>query len=216
LNYFEASFLLETAAQGGNVEAQFRWGTWLLEGIGVPHDLEGARNWLESAAKAGHSRAALALATSYRPFIDTGFDFYSSTDIDQALFWLNQAMAAEIPEAFYLAGRIHFDGDGDRPPDRRKAEELLGYALQLGLDPQFEGRAEFVFSQAESLRISRQRAMEQQALQVFFIGVLLYGAFNGGGGSSGSQDCHLAACKATFSSTGNAGADMLGYSLMMR
>jgi hypothetical protein len=64
-DYAQARRLLEPMAEKGSVEAQFRVGTMLSLGQGVPEDHAHAALWFERAAAQGHHEAAVTLANMH-------------------------------------------------------------------------------------------------------------------------------------------------------
>ena len=65
-NYDEAASWLRKAADSGDEEAQFLYGSMLAEGLGVDYDQEAAAYWLKMAAEHGHTGAQVLLAESFQ------------------------------------------------------------------------------------------------------------------------------------------------------
>ena len=89
-NYAEARRLLEPMAEKGSAEAQFRVGTMLSLGQGMPEDHARAARWFEQAASRGHHEAATTLANMYLSGLGVPHDQGA------ALHWFERA--AEIAE----------------------------------------------------------------------------------------------------------------------
>lgn len=70
---------LRGLAQTGDVEAQYRLGTFLDHGDGAPQNKEAAIKWYKAAASQGHELANLTLGYLYCRGIGTARDVYKAT-----------------------------------------------------------------------------------------------------------------------------------------
>ena len=61
-NFADAERELRRLAEGGNAEAEYLLGTFLMNGLNGKRDPLAARQWLEKAAAQGHAPAAFSLS----------------------------------------------------------------------------------------------------------------------------------------------------------
>lgn len=89
-------------AEQGDADAAFNIGQSYRLGKGVPLDLGQAQNWLERAARKGHTDAAATL----------GLLLFQNGNRVTAMRWLRQAAEAGEPRALLLIGTALYNGDG--------------------------------------------------------------------------------------------------------
>ena len=84
---------IKTLAEQGQVDAQYRFGRILFQGVGVVQDYKAAFYWLEKAAGQGHAEAQLALGNMY--YSGAGI----KSDIERAYLWFTLAAAQGLDNA---------------------------------------------------------------------------------------------------------------------
>ena len=92
---------LQTKAQNGDPDAEFRLGEAYRFGRGVEPDPEMAIMWYRRATAHGNIRASEEL----------GFALFAHGDRREAMPFIERAAARGEPRAFYLLGTAHFNGD---------------------------------------------------------------------------------------------------------
>ena len=121
----QAARLLQAAAQGGFVTAQFMWAQALETGRFGPRDLTQAHDWYERAAQAGSVPAQVAMGTAY--YLGRG----RGQDSTLAAQWYREAAQGGDEGAMYLLASMYEQGDG-LPRDRRLARHWYGQAAAAG------------------------------------------------------------------------------------
>jgi TPR repeat protein len=105
------------AAANGHREAVLAMGWYYLGGVGVPRDVELAKQWYRKSAQQKDARAMFSLGqlacVQGRP--------------DEALPWFQRASSEGHARSFYCMARLYWRGQGVRP-NLRMAELLLQQA----------------------------------------------------------------------------------------
>jgi TPR repeat protein len=89
----EAVRWLETAAQGGNVDAMVYLGRMLRAGIGILQNFDKAFVWIQAAARRGSPEGMLEMGRLYRDGVGVEKDWI------KAYVWFNRAAAAHSIDA---------------------------------------------------------------------------------------------------------------------
>ena len=121
----EAARLLQAAARGGFVTAQFMWGQALESGQFGLRDLGAAHQWYELAAAAGSVPAQLAMGTAH--YLGRG----RPQDAARAAHWYREAAKGGDEGAMYLLAAMYEQGDGV-PRDARLARHWYAQAADQG------------------------------------------------------------------------------------
>ena len=111
-------------ASKGDADAAFNLGQAYRLGKGVPLDLGQAQNWLEQAARKGHTDAQSTL----------GLLLFQNGNRVAAMRWLKSAAEAGEPRALLVVGTALYNGDGV-PEDPIKAYAYVSRAAAQGLAP---------------------------------------------------------------------------------
>lgn len=111
-------------ASKGDADAAFNLGQAYRLGKGVPLDLGQAQNWLEQAARKGHTDAQSTL----------GLLLFQNGNRVAAMRWLKSAAEAGEPRALLVVGTALYNGDGV-PEDPVKAYAYVSRAAAQGLAP---------------------------------------------------------------------------------
>lgn len=111
-------------ASKGDADAAFNLGQAYRLGKGVPLDLSQAQNWLEQAARKGHTDAQSTL----------GLLLFQNGNRVAAMRWLKSAAEAGEPRALLVVGTALYNGDGV-PEDPVKAYAYVSRAAAQGLAP---------------------------------------------------------------------------------
>ena len=136
--------VLETQAQAGDGDAQFRLGMSYAEKTDNAERNALAASWLQQAAEQGHVMAATVLAERYC----AGLGVMRNYAI--ALHWARIAAEGGSRKAQYLLGRMLYRGEGTRPDlpeaaiwlmraaeqDDAEAQYMVGYQYLLERNPQ--------------------------------------------------------------------------------
>lgn len=104
--YREDFFHTFGEAQKGHMQAQYKLGLMLNNGIGTRRELSEAFKWFQRAARQNHPDSQLKLALLY--YHGQGVE----QDLAQARYWLEQAALQLHKPAFGLLGTLYRDGKG--------------------------------------------------------------------------------------------------------
>ena len=111
-------------ASKGDADAAFNLGQAYRLGKGVPLDLGQAQNWLEQAARKGHTDAQSTL----------GLLLFQNGNRVAAMRWLKSAAEAGEPRALLVVGTALYNGDGVAE-DPVRAYAYVSRAAAQGLAP---------------------------------------------------------------------------------
>ena len=125
-NYKESKRWYEAAAQGNDVNAQYNFGYFLLNGIGAAPDESSAAQWFEKAAIKGYTLAQLNLANMY------WFGRGLTQNYDLAIKWYRKAANGKNTMAYYQLGQAYERGLGVEK-NKGQAEMWYQKALDGGL-----------------------------------------------------------------------------------
>ena len=123
-DYPRAISVWRPLAEAGDADAAFNLGQAYRLGRGVQLDLATAQNWLEQAARKGHTDAQTTL----------GLLLFQNGNRISGLRWLRQAAEAGEPRAMLMYGTALFNGDGV-PQDPVLAYAYVSRASAQGLAP---------------------------------------------------------------------------------
>jgi uncharacterized protein len=123
-DYPRAISVWRPLAEAGDADAAFNLGQAYRLGRGVDLDLSTAQNWLETAARKGHTDAQTTL----------GLLLFQNGNRIGGLRWLRQAAEAGEPRAMLMYGTALFNGDGV-PQDPVLAYAYVSRASAQGLAP---------------------------------------------------------------------------------
>lgn len=123
-DYSRAISIWRPLAESGDADAAFNLGQAYRLGRGVELDLGTAQNWLETAARKGHTDAQTTL----------GLLLFQNGNRTGGLRWLRQAAEAGEPRAMLMYGTALFNGDGV-PQDPVLAYAFVSRASAQGLAP---------------------------------------------------------------------------------
>jgi hypothetical protein len=132
---------LQTAAENGDLDAQFQLGKRYLEGQGLTRDPEKARLWLRKAAARFHYGAQYTLARLYEDGAGSAPDFLKA-----AQWYELAARLGRHRDAAFALGQLYYHGRGvpQNPLEALKwyrmaaehghpaAQYVLGYAYETG------------------------------------------------------------------------------------
>lgn len=117
---------VQTAAEQGHDEAQYRLGNMYRTGIGVAPDFETAIHWYELAAEQGNANAQYHLGDMYREGLGVAPDF------EKATHWYELAAEQGNANAQYHLGNMYRKGLGVEP-DLDLAACWYRFAAEQGL-----------------------------------------------------------------------------------
>jgi len=123
-DYPRAVSVWRPLAEAGDADAAFNVGQAYRLGRGVDLDLATAQNWLETAARKGHTDAQTTL----------GLLLFQNGNRIGGLRWLRQAADAGEPRAMLMYGTALFNGDGVAQ-DPVLAYAFVSRAAAQGLAP---------------------------------------------------------------------------------
>ena len=123
-DYSRAISVWRPLAEAGDADAAFNLGQAYRLGRGVDLDLATAQNWLETAARKGHTDAQTTL----------GLLLFQNGNRTGGLRWLRQSAEAGEPRAMLMYGTALFNGDGV-PQDPILAYAYVSRASAQGLAP---------------------------------------------------------------------------------
>ncbi|MFQ5533497.1 MAG: SPOR domain-containing protein [Sphingomonadales bacterium] len=144
---------LSHAAQG-NAEALFNLGQLYRQGLGVERDAGRAEKYYLRAARRGHVRAQSNLGTML-------FFKNPAPDYENALTWWRVAAKAREPQARYMLGVVHLNGEVV-PRDLVRGYALLTLAAAAGVEKAAQARK----AVRESLDQKTRIAAEALALEI--------------------------------------------------
>ena len=137
-----STYVLQSSAEKGDVDAMYRIAVRLRTGDGVQKDEKKAFQWFEKAYNAGYRAAAFDLAMCYKKEIGT------ERNISKALELLQIGVKDEDVHAIYELGMCHFYGHGvprneiegaklfkqgsDEKFQFGDCENMYGYCLETG------------------------------------------------------------------------------------
>jgi TPR repeat protein len=104
--FADATADCETAAQGGDTEAQFKVATLYAQGRGVTRNIDQSLHWLRQAAGAGHAEAQYNLGSAYQ------FGHGLPPDDTEAFRWYEQSALAGFGKAQRNLASFYEDGRG--------------------------------------------------------------------------------------------------------
>ena len=125
--------LLRTAAETGNMKAQYDLALMYDKGQGVPQDYQQAVRWYTKAAEAGNMKAQHNLALMY----DNGQGV--PQDYQQAVRWYAKAAEAGNTKAQYNLAAMYFEGKGI-PQDSVLAHVWANLAASQGQEDMVKKR----------------------------------------------------------------------------
>ena len=118
---------LKTAAEQGDVDAQFDLGVIYYDGRGVAQDYAEAARWYRLAAEQGDAEAQYVLGFMYRKGRGVAQDYSKSA------YWYTLAAEQGIPIAQFTLGQMYRRGDGV-PQDFSEAAMWYGRSASQGYD----------------------------------------------------------------------------------
>ena len=112
--------LFQRSAETGLSDSQLKTGIMQLNGIGTKRNPIAARYWFDSAARAGHHQAQLALGV-----------LLIELDPVTAVYWYKQAVAQGNPYAAHNLS-LYYSGDKNPTPDLLMALAYAETSISLG------------------------------------------------------------------------------------
>lgn len=119
------------AAEQGNAEGEFGFGSLYAEGKAVKKDLKAAREWITKAAEQGFPQAVDVLAEAYIQ-AGLGLDAAAANSPD-ALRWVTKSAEQEYVPSMLALAQAYTQGTLGAPKDAAKAKEWQDKAYQTQL-----------------------------------------------------------------------------------
>ena len=116
-----------SAAEKGNVDAQYKLALCYYKGEGIAQSYSNAIEWFRKAAENGNADAQYSLGMCY-------FEGHACCDTmsnAEAVAWLQKAAENGVPEAQYVIGVFYYNGE-NLPKSEEKAKEWFRKAAELG------------------------------------------------------------------------------------
>ena len=105
IDYKEASYYYQKAAEAGNSDGMFNLGICYYSGKGTPYDAKKGMYWLKEAASEGSSKSMYQLGLTY---------YYSEGFEKETFYWLKKVIESGYTEreVYYLLARCYYYGKG--------------------------------------------------------------------------------------------------------
>jgi hypothetical protein len=118
---------IRKAADQGHAEAIGGVGYFHANGFGVKKDLAAAAEWFRKGAEKGGAKAQL----NYAKALLNGRGVPANEA--EGLKWLDQALAQDLPHAWFAKGEFFYHGTHNHPQDYTKARDFLTKAADADL-----------------------------------------------------------------------------------